>query len=132
MAPLIKKQDGNKKPSPIVFLAQGLIPDVRLKIFDTVKTHVYSIVLNFLSKFFLKFLDQSKVDGGKFAHKCMSKVDEDETWHLISEKENLNLPTRTASSVWFQSDCPSQLLNLILRWISPLRLVLPVVRLASK
>ena len=75
--------------APVIFENFGMIPDVRLKVFD-LEIQVHSGVLKEHSAFFRRFLDpankeeESSVASGPFKYEWISKVDEDGSWGLVS------------------------------------------------
>jgi hypothetical protein len=80
--------------APIVFSLHDIKPDVYLQVFEQA-FHVHSLVLKSQSEFFYKYLDSpDKVPLGplaEFKYQWVTKVDEDGTWSLVAENEQVNI-----------------------------------------
>ncbi|KAL2070505.1 hypothetical protein VTL71DRAFT_13531 [Oculimacula yallundae] len=70
---------------PIVFKSPGLVPDVRLRVFDT-EFHVHSIILKLHSNYFRRFLDSAdkpeRPQDAPFRYEYITVIDDDGSWAL--------------------------------------------------
>jgi hypothetical protein len=81
-------------PSPVVFEARGMKPDVRLEVFGT-EFHVHSVVLKLHSHFFYTFFDSADKSstGGEGASKyewVTKVVDNGMGWQLVCKGPNVS------------------------------------------
>ncbi|KAF4624120.1 hypothetical protein G7Y89_g14052 [Cudoniella acicularis] len=90
--PTNKKQKTEQKPEVVVYKVQGLKPNVRLKVFDSIEFHVHSVVLKMHSGFFRTFLDSADKQNKSlcaqdpFEYEWVTKVDDNgKGWHLVDQ-----------------------------------------------
>lgn len=91
-------------PSPVVFKARGLTPDVCLEVFDN-RFHVHPTILKLYSHFFFTFFDSADKSGGSsesggFKYEWVTKVvDDGNDWQLVCKGPNVS---RRCSKVSFE------------------------------
>jgi hypothetical protein len=84
------------KPSPAIFKARGLKPDVCLEVFGT-DFHVHSTILKLYSHFFFTFFDSADKSGGStgsgcFKYEWVTKVvDDGKDWQLVCKGPNVSI-----------------------------------------
>lgn len=100
----LSKQD----PDPVVFMAPGLIPDVRITVFNQ-QYQVHSVALKYHSAFFRKFLDspeKERIPGAReFKYEYVAVVDDDATWAL-EPAEKVRHPRGSTSCLLLKYSMP--------------------------
>ena len=82
-------------PSPVVFKARGLKPDICLEVLGT-NFHVHSTILKLYSHFFFTFIDSAdkskgNIGLGGFKYEWVTKVvDDGKDWQLVCKGPNVS------------------------------------------